>query len=107
MNRRKPTRLKGYDYSLPNAYFVTICADKRKTLFSKIVGEGLAPPEIVYKPCGRVLEEQILRISTRFPCVTVDEYVIMPNHIHLLLSLDVESVKRALCRKSGCDSYPK
>ena len=38
--KRKPTRLKGYDYSLPGAYFITICTKDRKCILSNIVGEG-------------------------------------------------------------------
>lgn len=46
---RKPTRLKGYDYSTPGAYFITICIKDRQQLLSKIVGddEGIVPYNIV------------------------------------------------------------
>ena len=105
---RQPTRLSGYDYSLPGHYFVTICtADKQKTLSAILVGEGagvrwtplrsrstdrgdsrdLAPPVVKLSEIGKIADEQILKISERFPLVTVEKYVIMPNHIHLLLWL--------------------
>ena len=45
--KRKPTRLKNYDYSSNGYYFVTICSHKRKNIFSNIVGQGLAPAETV------------------------------------------------------------
>ena len=41
--KRKPTRLKNYDYSNNGYYFITICTDNRKILFGNIVGQGLAP----------------------------------------------------------------
>ena len=102
--KRKPTRLKNFDYSSAGAYFVTICVRDRMQILSEIVrtdltstdktigiavGEGLAPPEIEIavnlKPCGEVVNEQLQLIETRFPSVTVEDYVIMPDHIHLLL----------------------
>ena len=53
------------------------------------VGEGLAPPEITVKlkPCGEIVKEQLQLIETRFPNVTVEDYVIMPDHIHAVIFL--------------------
>ena len=53
------------------------------------VGEGLAPPEITVKlkPCGEVVKEQLQLIEARFPSVTVEDYVIMPDHIHAVIFL--------------------
>lgn len=86
--QRKTVRLKGYDYSLPGAYFITICVEGRRRILSKIsVGEGLAPPTVHLTAKGKLAKEQIQQIPIRFPTVIVDKYVIMPNHIHLLLTL--------------------
>ena len=54
------------------------------------VGEGLAPPEITVKlkPCGEIVKEQLQLIETRFPSVTVEDYVIMPDHIHAVIFLN-------------------
>ena len=80
---RKPLRLRDYDYSSPGAYFVTICTRDRKCFLSRIaVGEGLAPPEIRLTVIGKCVEEQIHALPRRYPSVTVDKHVIMPNHIH-------------------------
>ena len=51
------------------------------------VGEGLAPPEITIKlkPCGEVVKEQLQLIETRFRGVTVEDHVIMPDHIHAVI----------------------
>ena len=53
------------------------------------VGEGLAPPEfsVKLKPCGKIAEEQLLLLESRFPSVTVEDYVIMTNHIHVSIFL--------------------
>ena len=95
--KRKSTRLKNYDYSSVGAYFVTICvADRKpilseivKTLDTRLVGEGLAPPaySVKLKPCGVIAEEQLKQIEIRFPSVSVDDFVIMPDHIHALIFL--------------------
>ena len=45
--KRKPTRLKGYDYSQNGAYFITICTNDKKCILGNIVGQGLAPAEII------------------------------------------------------------
>lgn len=86
--QRKTVRLKGYDYSAPGAYFITICVQGRRCILSQItVGEGLAPPVVCLTEKGKLAEEQIQRIPVRFPTAIVDKYVIMPNHIHLILTL--------------------
>jgi REP element-mobilizing transposase RayT len=102
--KRKSTRLKNFDYSSAGAYFVTICVRDRMQILSEIVrtdltsanktigiavGEGLAPPEITVKlkPCGEIVKEQLQLIKTRFPSVTVEDYVIMPDHIHAVIFL--------------------
>jgi len=88
LSRRKSPRLKEFDYSTPGAYFITICTADRKRILSDIpVGEGLAPPEAKLSAIGQIVAEQILDLSVRYPSVSIDKYVIMPNHVHLLISL--------------------
>lgn len=72
---------------MEGAYFITICVQSRRCILSRIVGEGLAPPVAELTDIGRLAEEQLRRLPDRFPSVTVDKYVIMPNHIHLILEL--------------------
>lgn len=81
--KRKNPRLKGFDYSKTGAYFLTICTQNRKNLLSTIVGEGSPLPRLL--PCGKIVDGCIQKISEKYPEVSVDCYVIMPNHIHLLL----------------------
>lgn len=82
--RRKPNRLINYDYSSNGAYFVTICTEKRKKLFCEIVGDGFAVP---LQP-GIVAAQWVEKIPIQYPVVSVDHYVVMPNHIHLLLRFE-------------------
>ena len=91
---RKPIRLKNYDYSSPGAYFITVCTREKRCILSSIaappgggVGEGLAPPAVILTGTGSLIEKQLLRLPKRFPDLTLDRYVIMPNHIHLLLTI--------------------
>ena len=85
--KRKPTRLKNYDYSSEGAYFITICThNKQKILCDIGVEEGLcALPSINLTPIGEEVNESIKFIDNTYDNISVDKYVIMPNHIHLIL----------------------
>ena len=78
---RKINRLTEYDYGQNGAYFVTICTQDRHKILSTIVGDGFPVPQ----PYGIIAEKYIARIPEKYPLVAVDKYVIMPDHIHLLL----------------------
>ena len=89
LQKRKHPRLKNFDYSQNGSYFVTICTDEHKQILSSIkVGRGLAPAEVVLSPLGKIVKEQIEAISLRYAFVEVQKYVIMPNHIHMLIFID-------------------
>ena len=82
---RHSNRIKGYDYSQNGAYFITVCTKDRKKILSYIVGDGSPVP----KPYGIVAEKIIAQIPIKYPSVAVDKYVIMPDHIHMLLRFDM------------------
>lgn len=87
-HRRKPNRLKAYDYRSPGAYFITICTRNRNNLFWKNVGASIARPQAVeLSETGAVVNAAIQGIPIHYPAVSVDHYVIMPNHVHLLLQI--------------------
>ena len=90
--RRKPTRLREYDYSTPGAYFVTVCTHEKRCSLSVItVGAGaLDGPSIQLTEQGKIVEKYILS-TEQIPGMHVDKYVIMPNHIHLILVVDGNS----------------
>ena len=95
--KRKPNRLKFYDYSTPGAYFVTICTKDRKCIFWERVGASIARPQ---KPTlsrrGKIVEAAIRDIPGHYPSITVDHYVVMPNHIHLLLQINTDEDGRPM-----------
>ena len=84
MQERKRNRLCNYDYGQNGAYFITICTKDRKQILSKIVGDGFPVPNLP----GRIAEEMIEQVMIRYPSVSVDKYVIMPDHIQLLLRIE-------------------
>ncbi|MBE7014470.1 MAG: hypothetical protein E7419_04595 [Ruminococcaceae bacterium] len=87
--KRKPTRLKNYDYSGNGAYFVTICTHNRKCILSDIVGEGLCTlPKNTLTPIGKEIEKSIQYIDENYEGAIIDKYVIMPNHIHLIVIIN-------------------
>ena len=87
--KRKPTRLREYDYSTPGAYFITICVKDRKQLLSKIIvgDDAHIVPKNQILNYGLICDKYINNINTKYENVTVDKYVIMPNHIHLIIFL--------------------
>ena len=86
--QRKHPRLDHYDYSSAGAYFVTICTHNRRCLLSHILGRGLAPAEIRFTAFGEIAHRQLLLLEDRYPFLKLDQYVIMPNHIHAILLWD-------------------
>jgi len=83
---RKNTRLQGYDYSTEGAYFLTICTENRKCLLSRIVGTGvLDGPKIELLSYGKIAAKYINQLSDFYHDLSVESYVIMPNHVHILL----------------------
>ena len=89
--KRKPNRLYLYDYDREGTYFITICTQNRKCLLSTIVGDdALGVPENRLTDMGRIVEKYILS-GNRMDRLTVEKYVIMPNHIHLLLQVDMHN----------------
>jgi len=86
--KRKDPRLKGFDYSKTGAYFLTICTQNRKNILGAIVGEGSPLPQLT--PYGKIVDGWIQKIPEKYPKASVDCYVIMPNHIHILLSIAMD-----------------
>ena len=84
---RKPTRLKYYDYSQNGYYFITICTHNKQKTLCDIVGEGLALPLINLSPIGLIAERELLNVTMHYSNVIIDKYVIMPNHIHLIIRI--------------------
>lgn len=82
-HHRRSIRLKNYDYSQPGSYFITICTQDRECLFGKINNGLMHLNEI-----GELVKNEWLRTSEIRPNIIVDEFVIMPNHLHGILIID-------------------
>ena len=87
---RKANRLSSFNYNQNGAYFITVCTRNKEKILGDIVGGGaLDAPKIKLSPIGEIVEKYILS-TNKIPEITVDKYVIMPNHIHLLLTVENE-----------------
>ena len=79
-SRRKSLRIPKYDYSQPNAYFVTICSFQKQLLFGEI-WEG----KILLNAVGEIVWEVWTSLESRYPNVELDAFIVMPNHVHGIL----------------------
>jgi len=80
--RRRSPRIAHYDYSSPGTYFVTICTHERACLFG-----NFARGEMVLTDIGRIVDDCWSEIPQHHTAVALDLYVVMPNHLHGLLSI--------------------
>lgn len=95
--KRKRIRLKDYDYSNSGVYFITVCVKDRKTLLWNNVGATNGrQTEPRLSVCGKIVDEAIRKIPIHYSKIKIDNYVIMPNHIHLLLSIEDDISGRPL-----------
>ena len=95
--KRKQNRLTEYDYSTPNAYFITVCADKRKNMFWQDTETAIDCVEnIPLTSLGIMVQQSVRNIPQHYPAITVDNFVIMPNHIHLLLQINTSGDGRSM-----------
>ncbi len=78
--KRKHIRLSGFDYSSAAAYFITICVKNKENLFGEIRNGVMGLSEI-----GNIACLYLQRITTLRKYIELDEYVVMPNHIHFIL----------------------
>ena len=76
---RKKLRLEGYDYSSVGAYFVTVCTAERKPILCRVGADDHIGPNIQLTEIGKIVDKYTRTIPG------VDYYVIMPNHVHLII----------------------
>ena len=85
---RKHPRLKEYDYAQPGSYFITVCTKDKRCILGRVVGRGdLTPPGILLTPTGKTVLRYTRTIADAYQNITLDRFVIMPNHVHLLLTI--------------------
>ena len=84
---RKALRLKDYNYNSSGAYFVTICTEQKRCMFSDVhVGNLIDAPNICYSNYGKIVDQYINSLPVKFG-ISVDKYVIMPNHVHMIIGI--------------------
>ena len=125
--KRTQPRLKGYDYSANGAYFLTLCARNRARLFGCVVGAGVPDgPDVDLTFYGKIVQTRLEEMSRFYSDLHLDHYVIMPNHIHIMLTLDgtcgpsgtpaptnaripafVSALKRLTNREAGTDLWQR
>ena len=104
---RKLPRKTDFCYSARETYFLTICAKDKQEIFSKIIpGEGFDPPIVELSPIGRIVEKNILTIPN-IKGVIVEKYVIMPDHIHLLVFINSNIDDNAHHKSTPTDIVPR
>ena len=88
--KRKHPRLKYYDYSQNGSYFITVCTKNNECILGcvKTSKRNLFPPYIELSSLGKVAKKYICNINNVYEYISVDKYVIMPNHIHLLITIE-------------------
>ena len=86
--KRKSTCLADYDYSSEGAYFITICTKNKQKILCDIVGDGVYDiPQTNLFQYGNITDKYIQKLSSQYDNIRVDKYVIMPNHIHLIIKI--------------------
>jgi len=84
--RRKPQRLPDFDYSAEGAYFVTILTKGKRHVLGKILGK-----EIKLNETGDIVKRTWFDLPDHYPSVTLDEFIVMPNHVHGIIWILSES----------------
>ena len=83
IHHRRSIRLKGYDYSQPGMYFLTICVNERACLFGEINNGAMS-----LNDAGKVVQATWNSLPEHYAHVMLDESVIMPNHMHGIVAID-------------------
>jgi len=145
--RRKKTRLKDYDYSSNGCYFITVCTKDKKHILAHYKNENAADinfvgaddhggpqnhskntagavtrRKIILTPYGKIADKYIRSIENAYDTVFIENYIIMPNHIHLMLLIDnfgpprssaptissiIGAFKRFTNKESGCSLWQR
>ncbi|MAF14287.1 MAG: transposase [Parcubacteria group bacterium] len=90
IKERKLNRYSNYNYNLPGYYFITICVQDRIKYFGKI-GDG----RMILNKYGKIAIKYLMKIPNFYTNVAIDEFVIIPNHIHIII--EIKSVGTEQC----------
>ena len=126
--KRKDIRLKNYDYSSPGAYFVTICTENRKNYFwnesidpqkfnwRSVGANCVRPQNLPLSNIGKIVLDELEQWNQTYPAVSLHSYVIMPNHLHIMVVIsadeyyggtDGKTIQRCGNKKDWCINLAK
>jgi len=97
IHHKRSIRLKGFDYSRNEAYFVTVTAQGRECLFGEILRDDMR-----LNAAGEMVQREWLALEERFPSVHLDEYVFMPNHFHGIVVIGENEVEATVAGAVLC-----
>ena len=89
-HHRRSIRLLGYDYAEAGAYFITVCAYRRRCLFGDVIGA-----EMHLSDAGRLVHDVWDGLPNHYPDIQLDAFVVMPNHAHGIVVLVGAGLKPA------------
>ena len=111
MKDRKANRLKGYDYSRDNLYFVTSCVKNMVCCFGEVgtgrdlcgddagtdragTGRDLSPPEprMILNQYGNIADQKWYWLGEQYPYIILHEFIIMPNHMHGIIEINRDAI---------------
>ena len=90
--QRKSPRRKEYDYTSPGVYFITICTKDREHYFGEIEKGEIEKGEIILNQLGKYCAQEIMLLETKRKNVEIHEYIVMPNHVHMIMVMNERNV---------------
>src|SRR3989338_3115843 len=102
--RIESTRLPGWDYASSGFYFVTICTHERAHYFGDVLIDNNGMTSVALSNIGKIARDCWLDISNHFPNASLDEWVVMPNHVHGIIVINQNDNQRNdFCRDVACN----
>ena len=93
--KRKTIRVEDYDYASPGSYFITICTLNRDNLLWRgCRGDLRSPANLPLSDIGKIVDNELQKLSSVYSAVKVDKYCIMPDHVHLIISISADECGR-------------
>ncbi|MGB7442637.1 MAG: transposase [Coleofasciculaceae cyanobacterium] len=100
IHHRRSIRLQGYDYGQSGAYFITLCTYKKECWFGEICDSQMRLNQL-----GKIVAQEWLRTPQIRPEITLDEWIVMPNHLHGIIIVNNNTV--GAHRRAPSSSQPK
>ena len=96
---RKLNRLREFDYSTPGDYFVTICVKDKTIKLSEITPDRTGKNTVLLTETGKTVEKKLIEISKVYQYAKLDEYMIMPDHVHAIITILENSERKTTLSK--------